>query len=428
MSYSGRAFAAGAFCIASLIFLSFTAPAGAQTLRKVYSIDDVLKEGCWVWEAKHLNNPNNPWELIGASANGYVFSARETYFDFGPDEISSVTPDGRLIYFPESTDMFDRKISTRLRRVRCPQPPTTAQPPTDPFAPLIEIFSPPSPPPLQLPTLPAIEPSLPPTQPRPTEQVAGAYTGIGFGTLATVCPTWTTTGIFSFGSSDPVGAGNQACHSNGFLTSVYAGYQWTLASRWLAGIETDIGYATNSATTGVPGVSSAPGDSISVKEDWNGGLRARLGYAVAPKTLVYGTTGVTFQHLQATVTCTGTSPNPCGRFGPVAPMTATKRHDACRMDDWRRRRICLDWKSALARGVPLFLLRYLHRELRQSGERGRDIQYSASDASGNNWTELRIWRRWCCIPAIAVARYQVAKYEGLYLAKPPTGVCAHRPG
>jgi len=65
---------------------------------------------------------------------------------------------------------------------------------------------------------------------------------------------------------------DHACTTSGFSTSVYIGYQWALASGWVAGIETDFSYATNSGTTGVPGVSSAPGDNINVKEDWDGGV------------------------------------------------------------------------------------------------------------------------------------------------------------
>src|SRR5581483_11881769 len=152
---------------------------------------------------------------------------------------------------------------------------------------------------------------------------SGVYGGGGFGTLATVCPTWTTTGVNSFGAFDPVKQDDQACTTSGFLTSIYVGYQLNLASNWIVGIETSFGYATNKATTGVPGVSSAPGDNINVKEDWSDALLARFGYMVTPRTSVYATTGVAFQHIEANVTCTGTSPNPCGRFGPVAPMTAT---------------------------------------------------------------------------------------------------------
>jgi len=164
--------------------------------------------------------------------------------------------------------------------------------------------------------------------PRPTEQVAstfggGLYTGVGTGMLASVCPNWTTTGVDSLHSNDKVGADNSGCYSSGFLVSAYVGYEWTFASRWLAGIEGDFGYATNKATTGVPGVSSAPGDSVSVKEDWNGGIRARVGYAVAPNTIVYGTAGLALQHISATVTCSSAAPFPCGRFGPVTAMTAT---------------------------------------------------------------------------------------------------------
>jgi opacity protein-like surface antigen len=165
-----------------------------------------------------------------------------------------------------------------------------------------------------------------PLPPQPEENVGlpgKLYVGGGVGLLATVCPTWTTTEVFSLGSSDPVPAGNQACYSSGFRSSVYAGYDWKLASRWFTGIETDIGYATNSRTSGVPAVSSAPGDTVNVKENFDGSARLRFGYAVTPQADAYVTTGIAFQHFDATVTCAGASPNPCGRFGPVAPMTAT---------------------------------------------------------------------------------------------------------
>jgi opacity protein-like surface antigen len=163
--------------------------------------------------------------------------------------------------------------------------------------------------------------------PQATEQNVGLpgnfYVGTGVGLLATICPTWTTTGIFSLGSSDPVPDDNRGCYSSGFRSSVYAGYDWTLASRWLVGVETDLGYATNNRTSGVPAVSSAPGDTVNVKENFDGSARVRLGYAATAQATAYVTTGIAFQHFDATVTCAGMSPNPCGRFGPVAPMTAT---------------------------------------------------------------------------------------------------------
>jgi opacity protein-like surface antigen len=163
--------------------------------------------------------------------------------------------------------------------------------------------------------------------PQATEQNVGLpgnfYVGAGVGLLATICPTWTTTAIFSLGSSDPVPDDNRGCYSSGFRSSVYAGYDWTLASRWLVGVETDLGYATNNRTSGVPAVSSAPGDTVNVKENFDGSARVRLGYAATAQATAYVTTGIAFQHFDATVTCAGMSPNPCGRFGPVAPMTAT---------------------------------------------------------------------------------------------------------
>jgi outer membrane immunogenic protein len=153
--------------------------------------------------------------------------------------------------------------------------------------------------------------------------LVGTYAGIGFGTLTTFGPNWTTTGVDSFDHSDFVMPDNRAWYSAGFLAAPYIGYQWTFTSRWLAAIEGEVGYATNNVTTGVPGVSSAPGDSVNVKEDWEGGVRARLGYAVLPNVVVYGTTGLAVQHIQATVTCSSATPFPCGRFGPVTAFTQT---------------------------------------------------------------------------------------------------------
>jgi opacity protein-like surface antigen len=122
-----------------------------------------------------------------------------------------------------------------------------------------------------------------------------------------------------------------------------------LASRWLAGVETDLGYATNNRTSGVPAVSSAPGDTVNVKENFDGSARVRLGYAATAQATAYVTTGIAFQHFDATVTCAGMSPNPCGRFGPVAPMTATNSPTRTRVDARRRCRICDRRQSEAAR-------------------------------------------------------------------------------
>jgi opacity protein-like surface antigen len=152
---------------------------------------------------------------------------------------------------------------------------------------------------------------------------AGLHAGGGIGVQNTIGNDWTTTEIISLGSHDFVPDDNSGSFTTGFRVSTYAGYDWIIAPRWLAGIEGDVGYSTNNKTAGIPGVSSAPGDSLSMQENWDASLRARLGYLVAPQVLLYGTAGATWQHFSATVMCTSATPFPCGRFGPVAPMTAT---------------------------------------------------------------------------------------------------------
>lgn len=151
-----------------------------------------------------------------------------------------------------------------------------------------------------------------------------AYIGIGLGGQWTGCPDYVITYVITKGFPDTTNNGQRwSCGSTGFDTSVYGGYNWTLGSRWVVGIEGDIGYATNNKTSGIPGVSSAPGDTYNMQENWNGAMLARLGYAVASRVIVYATGGVAVQHVEATVTCSSMT-SPCGRFGAVSPFSATE--------------------------------------------------------------------------------------------------------
>jgi outer membrane immunogenic protein len=95
----------------------------------------------------------------------------------------------------------------------------------------------------------------------------------------------------------------------GFFGGGYIGYNWTLAPAWLVGLEADIGWGGGTAThAGFPGASSvvnnSPGhDSVSVKLDWSGTARGRLGYLVTPTWLVYGTGGVAWQQITTSASC-----------------------------------------------------------------------------------------------------------------------------
>ncbi|TGQ46652.1 MULTISPECIES: outer membrane protein [unclassified Mesorhizobium] len=68
--------------------------------------------------------------------------------------------------------------------------------------------------------------------------------------------------------------------TDGVVGGVFGGYQWQ-QENFVYGAEADIGY------NGVKGES----DDIEAKGGFEGSLRARLGYAVTPEILLYGTGG-----------------------------------------------------------------------------------------------------------------------------------------
>lgn len=117
--------------------------------------------------------------------------------------------------------------------------------------------------------------------PAPVMTWTGFYVGGLLGVRA-ADSTWTTdclqVGCFS-GANFRLPQGNPASFdSTGFRGSIYFGYNWQVAPRWIAGIEGDIGLGSNNKSlSGIPGT-WAPGtpaatialDSSSVKETWDG--------------------------------------------------------------------------------------------------------------------------------------------------------------
>ncbi|BAM93115.1 putative outer-membrane immunogenic protein [Bradyrhizobium oligotrophicum S58] len=91
----------------------------------------------------------------------------------------------------------------------------------------------------------------------------------------------------------------------------YLGINWQFGPTWVAGLEGDFGWADNNKTAsplpgtaglffGTPMVGLPAG---SVKDSWDGSVRARLGYLVAPDTLVYGSGGVAWQRVELNANC-----------------------------------------------------------------------------------------------------------------------------
>ena len=95
-------------------------------------------------------------------------------------------------------------------------------------------------------------------------------------------------------------------------------------TNWVVGIEGDVGFYNQSSTVpGILGCSTAActggalfpfdlsGDSTSVKNTYDYSVRLRAGYLVTPDILVYGTGGIAFQHVEASMACNGNTSPAC---------------------------------------------------------------------------------------------------------------------
>jgi outer membrane immunogenic protein len=174
----------------------------------------------------------------------------------------------------------------------------------------------------------------------------GTYVGGGAGGRWTQCPDFTTAALSTGGPVSPggpvapgggttpgdptfaPGAGNQGCGSSGFRGSIMLGTNWQVAPQWVVGIEGDVGLGNSTGTiTGIPGApnvivpaAGAGNDSVNMKEGWDAGLRARGGYLVTPWMLVFGTAGVAWQRIEATLNCS--TAGACG-FNGIPAFSAT---------------------------------------------------------------------------------------------------------
>jgi outer membrane immunogenic protein len=83
------------------------------------------------------------------------------------------------------------------------------------------------------------------------------------------------------------------------------------------GLEADIAWANNQSSVspfpGTPGgvFGGGPNNSDTVKLGWDGSVRARLGYLVNPRWLVYATGGVAWQEIDTISSC-GAGSGFCG--------------------------------------------------------------------------------------------------------------------
>jgi outer membrane immunogenic protein len=151
----------------------------------------------------------------------------------------------------------------------------------------------------------------PPPPPAPVWSWTGFYVGGELGG-EWADTTWTTTSFIVPNTPTFVDASSpRNFDPSSVRAGGYVGYNWQLASQWVAGVEADLAYANRTVTTaGIPGCSigcefpSGPGvDTSSVKMGWDAGIRAGLGYLVTPNLLAYGTGGVAWQDIQTSATC-----------------------------------------------------------------------------------------------------------------------------
>lgn len=148
----------------------------------------------------------------------------------------------------------------------------------------------------------------------------GVYAGVSVG-ARWADNDWRTSDIspnFGAGVFVPTAGTGGAMDSVAARIGGYLGVNWQFAPSWVAGVEGDFGWADNTKRAsalpgtaglffGIPLVGLPSG---SVKETWDGSVRARLGYLVAPSTLVYGSGGVAWQRFELNASCTIVPGNP----------------------------------------------------------------------------------------------------------------------
>jgi outer membrane immunogenic protein len=125
------------------------------------------------------------------------------------------------------------------------------------------------------------EPPAPaPVETLPVASWAGPYAGIALG----------------YGFAGRTDVSDLEIDTDGFIANGFAGYQLE-SNGFVYGIEGDIGYG------------GYKGDNAGVESEGgvDGSLRARLGVAVTPDVLLYGTAGGALQSVKLTDTATGDS-------------------------------------------------------------------------------------------------------------------------
>lgn len=156
-------------------------------------------------------------------------------------------------------------------------------------------------------------PRAAPSYKAPATMVAENWTGFYLG--VSVGARWAKADetTLSIGGGAPVGFSPVAAsydHAT-FRGGVYAGYNWQAAPYWVVGIEADFAWADGDKSVArLPGAFAVnPGDSSTFTQKWDAGVRARVGYLIAPTALIFLTGGAAWQDVDASATCSAAT---CG--------------------------------------------------------------------------------------------------------------------
>ena len=177
-----------------------------------------------------------------------------------------------------------------------------------------------------------------PMAPVPASTWTGWYVGADIGAMM-LDPKASTTSITGFGAAGPAAtipfAQPVRYDSIGFRGGVIGGYDWQFAPTWVAGVEADWHGETNRGTqpgfaVGLPAgpVVTSRSDNRKISGDWDGSIRARLGYLFTPSFLVFATGGGSWQHVTTSAFCDGTAAGGiigyCANFGfPSQTLTSS---------------------------------------------------------------------------------------------------------
>jgi outer membrane immunogenic protein len=121
------------------------------------------------------------------------------------------------------------------------------------------------------------------------------------------CPNDTFGGATRIGNDNPAPFDDVGLRLNGFV-----GIDWQIASLVL-GLEGEAAWADNESThAGIPGTWSEDfgydQNFARIESAWDASVRARAGFLLTPRTLVYSTGGLALMQQEVSATCAGTFP------------------------------------------------------------------------------------------------------------------------